>query len=139
MRSMEKSCGAVLFTENNGRRYYTLVRTIPDGICGLPKGHVENGESDEETALREIREETCVDAEILPGFRRQVEYRMHNGTRKQVVYFIARYDGQTARKNPEEAQDVFSLPYEQAISALTFDNVRQILAEAEEWLVLNYH
>ena len=53
----EKSCGAVVFTRENGQVKYLLVANL-EGIYGFPKGHVEAGETEVETALREVREET---------------------------------------------------------------------------------
>ena len=55
----EKSCGAVVYTEIGGKRRYLLVDSIRETNCGFPKGHMEDGETKEETALREIEEETC--------------------------------------------------------------------------------
>ena len=66
---LERSCGAVVYTERDGQRRYVLVK---GGYVGLPKGHMEKGESERETAVREIREETCVSTQIVPGFRRVV-------------------------------------------------------------------
>ena len=62
----EKSCGAVLFTTEKGIKKFLLVES---NYFGFPKGHVEENETEQETALREIKEETGVDATIIPGFR----------------------------------------------------------------------
>ncbi len=77
---LERSCGAVVYTERDGQRRYVLVK---GGYVGLPKGHMEKGESERETAVREIREETCVSTQIVPGFRRVVTYHMPNGNDKR--------------------------------------------------------
>ena len=74
----EKSCGAVLFKEDE-KRYYVLVKSTTNNNWGLPKGHVENNETEQETALREVMEETGINAEIIEGFREQIEYVMPNG------------------------------------------------------------
>ena len=95
---LEKSCGAVLFTEN-GNRQYVVVKSAIKKHWSLPKGHVEGDETERETALREIKEETGIDAEIIEGFREQIEYIMPNGVRKQVVFFIAKYANQELRSN----------------------------------------
>ena len=131
---MEKSCGAVLFTERGGKRHYVLVSSTIDDNCGLPKGHMESGETEEETALREIWEETRVRAEILPGFYEAVEYMMPNGSRKRAAYFAARFDGQEAKINPLEHFDVLALPFEEALLALTYDSMKEILISADRWL-----
>ena len=56
----EKSCGAVIFDGDK-----VLVIQQVKGHWGFPKGHVENGETEIETALREIKEETNLDVEII--------------------------------------------------------------------------
>ena len=128
---LERSCGAVVVTTQNGIRNYVLVK---GGYVGLPKGHMEPGESERETALREVQEETCVRAKILPGFRRTVLYHMPNGNDKRVVYFLAEYSRQEARRNPEEFLKVMVLPYQEALHALTFENDRVTLRAAERWM-----
>lgn len=128
---LERSCGAVLTTERDGTRYYVLVK---GGYVGLPKGHMELGESERETALREVREETCVTAKLIPGFRRRVLYRLPNGNHKRVVYFLAEFRRQEAHRNPEEFLKVLVLPYSQALRTLTFENDKQTLRAAERWM-----
>lgn len=128
---LERSCGAVVYTEENGRRRYVLVR---GGYTGLPKGHMEQGETEQETAIREIQEEVCVRCEILPDFRRVVQYSLPGGNRKQVVYFLAHYQDQTPHRNPEEFLRVQVLGYRDALRALTFENDRLTLRLAERYL-----
>jgi 8-oxo-dGTP pyrophosphatase MutT (NUDIX family) len=67
----EKSCGAVLFTGNKERNY-VLVKSATNNSWGLPKGHVENNETEQETALREIMEETGVKANITRRCKKRV-------------------------------------------------------------------
>ena len=64
----EKSCGAVVFTRTDKGVKYLLIANLK-GIYGFPKGHVEAGETEEQTALREIREETGLRVTLVPGFR----------------------------------------------------------------------
>ena len=128
---LERSCGAVVVTEREGQRYYVLVKA---SYTGLPKGHMESGESERETAVREVREETCVKARLVPGFRRIVTYHMPNGNDKRVVYFLGEYSHQEAKKNPEEFLKVLVLPYREALRALTFENDRATLRAAEGWM-----
>lgn len=128
---LERSCGAVVFTQKEGRRYYVLVK---GGYVGLPKGHVEQGESQRQTALREVREETCVDAELISGFRRVVMYHMPNGNDKRVVYFLASFDHQEAHQNPQEFLKVMVQEYREALRTLTFENDRATLRAAERFL-----
>ncbi len=126
---VEISCGTVLYTRDGGVRY-VLVRSADS--CGFPKGHVEAWETEEQTALRETWEETCVHAEIAPGLRWETEYVMPGGVRKKAVYFLASFAGQTPAHNPAfEELDVFALPFAQALEALTYDDMRAILRQAD--------
>ena len=67
----EKSCGAAVFTKDNGIVNYVIVESN-DGVFGFPKGHTEAGESEHETALREIFEETGLKLKIIDGFREKI-------------------------------------------------------------------
>ena len=61
----EKACGAVIFSKDK----VLLTRNPDDSFFGIPKGRSESGESEEQTALREIKEEVGIEVTILPGFR----------------------------------------------------------------------
>ena len=72
----EKSCGAVVFTRrDDGEIRYVLVQQHSGRYC-FPKGHVEAGETEHQTALREIWEETGLRPQILPGFRESESYEV---------------------------------------------------------------
>ncbi|MBQ2716501.1 MAG: NUDIX domain-containing protein, partial [Clostridia bacterium] len=133
----EKSCGTVLYTVKDNAIHYLLIKAT-DTYCGFPKGHVEAGETEHETALRETWEETSIRAEIVGDFRREVTYRMKNGNEKTVVYFLAHYSDQTPAHNPGfEIRHFLSLPLDSACRALTFENTREILRDAEEYIKEN--
>ena len=65
----ERSCGAIVFREINEELRVLLVQHSASH-WSFPKGHVENGESDCETAIREVKEETGIDIEISSDFSR---------------------------------------------------------------------
>lgn len=133
----EKSCGTVLYTVQDNVIYYVLLKAGA-GFCGFPKGHVEAGESERETALRETWEETSIRAEIVGDFRREVSYTFHRNREKTVVYFLARFFDQTPAHNPGfEIRNHLVLSLADACRALTFENTRQILREAEEYIKEN--
>lgn len=91
---MQKSCGAVLFRENNGHREYLLLLQSRANTWSFPKGHMEPYESERQTALREIREETgYTDVVFLPHFRHTVRYPIASKIDKLVVLFLAKVDG----------------------------------------------
>ena len=132
---MEKSCGGVVFTRHGDEIRYVIIRHRA-GHCGFPKGHMEPGETEMQTALREIREEVGLSCALLEGFRRQDQYSLPKkpGTVKQVVYFLAEYEKQSLRPQPEEIAEVYLLSYEQAIKTLSFPEARRILTEADRFL-----
>lgn len=129
----EHSCGTVLMTVINDKRHYILVKT-PEGSCGFPKGHIESGESEEQTALRETWEETCVRAKLIPGFREMIKYTLPNGNRKDVVYFAATFKDQTPKSNSGfELLHILVLPFGAALRALTHNDSKLLLKKAENF------
>ena len=87
----EHSCGAVLYQLKNGEPYYILVEGSSG--FGFPKGHMEANESEIQTAVREIWEETGVHAVVDQSFCRSVEYPVlkKKDTCKKITFFIATY------------------------------------------------
>ena len=65
----EKSCGAIVYRKSHGNTEILLIKHINSGHWSFPKGHMENGETEIETAIREIKEETSVNVMIDPTFR----------------------------------------------------------------------
>ncbi len=85
----EKSCGAVVYHKNGGTIKYLLVKNHNGRCWSFPKGHVEIGESEKETAAREIKEETGLDVRFKPDFRETGIYHPFGKTSKKVVFFLA--------------------------------------------------
>lgn len=133
---LEKSCGTILYTVLDGIVHYLLIRPDSDkNNCGFPKGHIEKGESEEETALRETWEETSIRAKIVEDFKREVTYPMGNGKIKSVVYFLANYSGQTPEYNPGyEHNEYYLLPYEKAYEMLSFEETKDLIKQANDFL-----
>lgn len=135
MQYDEKSCGAVTYTVRDGQPVYLLVKNR-SGHCGFPKGHVEAGENELQTAAREILEETGVKAAPDSGFRREYAYLLPDGKSKLGVYFVARYEGEIPQAL-DEIDRIWTLPYEEAMKVLNFEADRQILAEADVYILQN--
>ena len=132
---IEKSCGTIPYTINNGTIYYLLVKAKDDGYCGFPKGHVEANEKEEETALRETLEETSVEVQINKDFRYEISYQLDNGNTKTAIYFLANFKNQTPKRNMNfEDFEYLLLPFDRALQELTFENARQMLSKANEVL-----
>ena len=131
---LEKSCGAVIFTRTGtGERRFLLER-MQKGHTSLCKGHVENQETEHETAIREIREETGLSVRFLPGFRRTIEYSPYPDCQKTVVFFLAEAEGTETTAQPEEVREIDWLPYAAALDALTYESDRDTLRSAERTL-----
>jgi len=132
---MEKSCGAVVFTRINGEIRYVLAQNL-EGYYGFPKGHMEPGETETETALREIREEVGLRPRLIPGFRTETEHPLPKkpGVIKQIVYFLAEYEDQEIIFQKEELLSAPLVSYEKAMELFVFDNNRRILTEAHAYL-----
>ena len=126
----EYSSGAILFTNEDGKRKYVLVMEA-NGSYSFPKGHLEKNETHLEAAIREIKEETGVDAVIIPGLKRTIKYKVPNGNFKEVVYFVAKYENQEL--NPTERDILSAKKYDidAAKALLKFDQLKDILIEID--------
>lgn len=129
----EKSCGAVIYTVQNGTRFY-LVEQMQKGHVSLCKGHVEKDETELQTAEREIREETGLDVEFVEGFRKTIAYSPGTDCMKTVVFFLAHAEHMSVSVQEEEVREIKWLPFEDAVKALTFDSTGEILRQADAFL-----
>ena len=130
-----KSCGFVAFRQINGDRKYLIIKSH-NGDVGFPKGHTEPGESEIETAIRELKEETGALVNILPGFARRIEYPLPGkvDTIKQSVYFLGKCVSNTITPQESEVAWVDFLSYSEALDRLTFDETKSILSDAERFI-----
>jgi bis(5'-nucleosidyl)-tetraphosphatase len=131
----ERSAGAVLYRETgNGRRYLLLQNA---GRWDFPKGGVEKGESELQTVVREVEEETGIlELRIVPGFRKVIEYfyrRDGKNIHKQVVYLLA-IAGDDAVRISSEHQGFGWFPYREALEKASYDNSKLTLAKAEKFI-----
>lgn len=129
----EQSAGGVVYTYLGGKRLYVVVSEL-DGHTGLPKGHMEPGETQRQTALREIREETGLRAALHADIQLEETYALPRGGDKHVVYFLAYFDSQPVRCDKRHVKDVSLVPLSEALNMLTFPGARRILTEADALL-----
>ena len=122
----EKSCGIVVFDDNNK----VLLIKHNGGHISFPKGHVEEGESDKETAFREVKEETGIEAKILSDKTYMNTYSPKEGYIKDVYYFVGKKIGGELNPQLEEVSICDFFDYENALKTLTYDIDRNILKEA---------
>lgn len=129
----EKSCGAVVYKIEDGKLFF-LVEHMVQGHISIPKGHVEGNETEEETALREIREETGLEVALDTVFRHDVSYSPEPGVEKKVIFFCACPTGGVMKNQEIEVSALEWLPYDQAIEAVTYDTDKEVLAHASVYL-----
>ena len=143
---IEKSAGAVIFRKEKGKQLYLLLHH-EWGHWDFPKGHIEKGEKLEETAKREIQEETGIeDVEFVKGFKETIKYfykmpctrissvrgKQGENIMKFVTFFIAKTKTQKIKLTEHTGYEW--LPYEKALEKLTFKTAKQILQKSEEFL-----
>lgn len=129
----EKSCGAVIFRQENTQRDY-LILTSTLGHTTLCKGHVEGDETEHQTAAREIMEETGLSVDFVDGFRAVITYSPRPEITKDVVFFLARARAGEPVCQPEEVTAIRFLPFEEALAALTHESDRDTLRKAHAFL-----
>lgn len=128
----EKSCGALVLRINaeDGKPYILMIRHKHGGHRSFPKGHMERGETEYMTAIREVFEETSVQIRVFSDFRQTVHYSPMPGVRKEVVYFLT----ETAQENisPREGEiaQVEWVPLDRAEADLTHENDKTVLRAA---------
>ncbi len=129
----EKTCGAVIYTIHEGMRKYFIIKN-ESGHIGFPKGHIEFGETEEETAKREVYEETGIEISIDNSFRMEYTYKTLENTCKRCVYFLSYYEYRPAKVQESEIFQSWLVPFDEAVELLNFEQDREILKEAENFI-----
>lgn len=131
----EKSCGAIVYRKYHGNTEILLIRHINSGHWSFPKGHVEKGETELQTAHREVLEETNIDILIDPTFRHTVSYSPKKDTHKEVVYFIGKARNTNFIPQEEEIADIKWIEIDRACSVLAYENDKSIVNKAKSFLI----
>jgi 8-oxo-dGTP pyrophosphatase MutT (NUDIX family) len=125
----------VIYREVRNSRLFLLLQNA--GRWDFPKGGMEKGESEMQTVVREVKEETgLTDLKIVPGFRKVIEYfyrREGKNIHKQVVYLLGVTDEEKVKISFEH-QGYGWFPYREALERATYDNSRVTLTEAEKFI-----
>ncbi|MCD8025811.1 MAG: NUDIX domain-containing protein [Clostridiales bacterium] len=127
----EKSCGAIIFYKAKKNTKILLVKNSNGRYWSFPKGHVEKGENEQQTALREIKEETGLDVTIHDDFREVSEYCPFGKIRKRVVFFLAQAFTDNVKIQEEEIDSYIWVDLQQARKMCTYDNDLRIIEKAE--------
>ena len=134
--AIEITSGAVVYRKNNGEIEYLLLESQNKGhFWGFPKGHVEGNETLEETAKREIKEETQLVLPIDTSFHVYTEYDFPNGNRKQMTLYTADLtQSEDIHLQAEEIKNCGWFNYADARERLTYDNLKQLLDQVNDHL-----
>ena len=133
----ESSCGAVVYRDIKGEIKYLLIKNRRSSHWGFPKGHIERGETKKETATREVLEETGIRVKLLDGFECVSKYKIQNRIEKTVSIFVGTTQDTHTSIQTEEIEDYIWLSYDRALSLLKFENDKNIITSAHEFLNKN--
>jgi 8-oxo-dGTP pyrophosphatase MutT (NUDIX family) len=114
-----------------GRPFVAVVR-VRDEILALPKGHPIGGESASAAALREVREETGVEAELVEKLRDIRYWYARGGERvlKIVSFFLFRYRSGRVADHDHEVEEALWIPLEEAPARLAYKSERGVAESA---------
>ena len=128
-----KSCGFIVYKEENNENYYLIIKSH-NGDVGFPKGHMESGESELQTAIRELKEETGMDVDTIYDFRYQIEYPLPHvpDAMKQTVYFLGKCASDDIIIQETEVASAEFVTYDKAIEKLTFEETKIMLKKAND-------
>ena len=124
----EKSCGCIIINDKDE----VLLIHHNAGHWDFPKGHVEEGETEIETAIREVKEETNIDVEVDEIYRYSTKYSPKQDVLKEVIYFLAKNISDNKQAQLEEVSEVKWFNFNDAIKQITFDNSRDILIQLKK-------
>jgi bis(5'-nucleosidyl)-tetraphosphatase len=132
----EKSCGAVIYINNQEKTRYLLLNYTA-GHWDFVKGNVEPNETEKQTVTREMHEETGItQAEFIDGFRESINYfyrRQGLTINKEVVFYIIESQTDEVKISFEHIGFIW-LDYQHAMEKLTFKNAKETLLKAHEFL-----
>ena len=134
-RKPRKACGAVVYRMTLQGPLYLIVNHESGGHWSFPKGHTADGETEMETARREIAEETGLDVGFRDGFYERIYYLTPRDRRKEVVYFLSRARRPRVRVQASEIRSFRWLPYAETRQLLTYENTRLVLDKAHAFVM----
>ena len=128
-----KSCGFIVYKAENNENFYLIIKSH-NGDVGFPKGHMEPGENELQTAIRELKEETGMDVDTIHDFRYQIEYSLPHvpDAMKQTVYFLGKCASDDIIIQETEVASAEFVTYDKAIEKLTFEETKIMLKKAND-------
>jgi 8-oxo-dGTP pyrophosphatase MutT (NUDIX family) len=127
----EFSSGGLVIRNLRGRPHLAVVR-VRDEILALPKGHPEPGESSQDAALREVREETGLEATPVEKLGDIRYWYARDGDRvlKVVSFFLFRYRAGRLADHDHEVEEALWIPLDEAPRRLAYRGEKEMAATA---------
>ncbi len=134
----ERSAGGVLVVRQGPQLLAALIELRGGQVLALPKGHIEPGETAEQAALRETREETGMRGALLARLE-EIQYMfwsrsMDARVSKRVAFFLLAYRAGSVGHHDGEVDGVTLVPVERAPAVLTYPGERRVMEAALAWL-----
>ena len=120
----EKSCGTI--TIHDGK---VLLIKQNRGYIGFPKGHVEQGESEIEAAVRETKEETNIDVIVNEKYKYMINYNVNDHINKDVIFYLAKPTSFEAIKQDVEIAEVMWVDVDKVMDLLSYDDTKEIFVQ----------
>lgn len=118
----EKSCGCIIIKDNKVLLVYEKNREF----WGFPKGHMEEGENEIETALREVKEEVGLDVQIDTEKRYTLNYIIRDEIDKTTVLYVATPKNEKIVIQESEIEKIKWCDFEEALNTLTFNDWKEM-------------
>jgi len=130
------SSGGVVFTKSVGAIKVLLISREKGSIWCLPKGHIDKGETEQQTALREVREETGVEAKLVEKIGDINYWFVWEDTKihKIVHFYLMLYLGGSTEDHDSEVDEARWFPIEEAIGKLSYENEIEIMKKARKMI-----
>lgn len=136
----KKSAGIILYYfDDKEKEPYFLLLKYPT-YWGFAKGMIEKDETEEIAAVREVKEETNLNVEIIPGFKFSQDwfFKMNNETiKKHAIFFLGKVNREEAKnvKISDEHEDFAWLTYQDALKKMKIKNNKEMLTSAREFIL----
>lgn len=129
------SSGAVVYRYNKGKLEFILVK-VANGNWGFPKGHIEEGENSYQAAIREVKEETNLDIEIIDKdkFKKEISYVVGKGNLKYLKLYLAKTITNEVKIDDKEISEYRWCDYKEALKTITYTSQRNVLQKARFYL-----
>ena len=134
----EFSSGAIVYNFLDDNIKFLIVKHVL-GHFSFPKGHIENGENEQSTSIREVLEETGILISIDTNFKRINTYCPYENVTKNVIYFIAKPISGIIKIQEAEISEAFWADYVSARNILTYEYKKKILDDAYKYIINKFN